>query len=286
MGQYNNLPAQTGVTIYKIFIAVFILFVFSGCSSAQVVEHKRPVVFLLPHQDDEMVMAGSIYDHLQQGDDVYTVMVTDGGASIMRTMINRVSRDCSMKPESGVCTSHDRLYFSQARNTEYYNAMKDLGVAEHNILFANDGGKDGTSKPFARDAELTKEKASHIITRLYAQLGDGEYNTVAALPKECLYPHPDHIALRQALSEFKDISEKHFFSDKKDPAYEVQLSTSTLEAKAHALEEYYICNPKFDRYAIGAHSVKDRLDKWRRSKVEYVIDEFVTTTTSTVTKEI
>lgn len=49
---------------------------------------SRPVVMLLPHQDDEMFMAGTLHRYVKMGRPVYAVIVTDGAGSVVRKILN------------------------------------------------------------------------------------------------------------------------------------------------------------------------------------------------------
>src|SRR3989339_224783 len=233
------------------------------------------VIYFLPHQDDEMVLLGSIFQNLEQGKDVYTVMVTDGGKSIIHDTVNGVA----------FCTYHDQYHnpdeegyyelsredFVRARNDEYFRAMQSIGVSEDHILFANPGGKEGSTELTYRDSELTQAQALEVIQTFYHILGDGTYITLASEAIESDYPHSDHIAIERALKEFNGIQTKLFFADRENPAFVIELSGDAQKAKARALQEYTVWKPEEGKFMIGGHSILDRLKLWGESKREYMI---------------
>lgn len=240
---------------------------------------QLPVVVLLPHQDDEMFLAGSIIQYLEQGRDVYAVMVSDGGSSSARYMLN--GRDEQGKPyccglnrkvHNPIKEGYqifDRQHFSRARNYEFHDSMIRLGIPEENIFFANPGGLDGSSAPLYKDASLTKSQAREVIEFFYKKFGDGVYITVESRDGHAYHRNPDHSALQDALIEFPGISEKYYFSDQAGTGEVIQLSLNVLKIKQKALNIYYEWNPGKGKFAIGAHSVKYLLDEWTASKFEY-----------------
>jgi hypothetical protein len=121
-------------------------------ASATAASRPKPkvYVFFLPHQDDEMFMAGSIREHLTAGDDVQVVQVTSGQSSMALSRIMNSGK--GGKPV--FCDVHKRYHdpiaehyqdpvltprlFSAARNREFMASMASLGVPKERIHFAND----------------------------------------------------------------------------------------------------------------------------------------------------
>lgn len=74
--------------------------------------HGRSVMFIVPHEDDEINMAGAtIYGAIQEGLDVYVVFLTNG----------------------------DYEYTFDVRRNETYQMAKEIGVPQENIIFLGFG---------------------------------------------------------------------------------------------------------------------------------------------------
>lgn len=244
------------------------------------VQSVKPVVALLPHQDDEMFMAGILRRYVGTGRPVYAVVVTDGGGSAARRMLNGETPDTRSQskrrffrhqPKAEGYAPLSVQEFSAARNREVLASLQILGIPVTHILFANDGGVNGTSSPQYRDSQLSVREASEAIAKVYAQLGDGTYLTLASGPGEAHFRNPDHWNLQKALQSFPGVSEKIYFADIPDKAEVITLSSGEREAKQAALQNYYTWDPSSGRFAVGEHSVAYLLDRWQTSTVEYVI---------------
>lgn len=211
-------------------------------------------VYLFPHQDDEMFMLGSVRRSLTKGERVYAVMVTDGAASAARRLINRTSH-----------LNLDRHAFTVSRNHEFLSSMLAIGVAPNHIIFANPGGVEGSSTVIYRDNRLTFRQAARLIHHYYKLLGDGAYNTVSGNGDY----HPDHLALYHALRDARYIGRRIFFSERVGVGTQSTLTPDELALKRKALANYYLWEPGQRRYAVGAHSVRAKLDAWRNGPAEY-----------------
>lgn len=214
-----------------------------------------PVVVLLAHQDDEMFFSGSLHRLINAKRPVYAVVVTDGAGSAVRQTLGLSPQD-----------------FSAARNREVTASLTTIGVPEDHIWFANGGGAMGTSSPRFRDRHLSVEQAASVIARVYDQVGNGTYITLASGPEEAHFRNPDHWNLQKALQQFKGIRQKLYFSDiGSTKARIVDLTEGEQLAKRMALENYSVWDPAHGRYAVGKRSVAYLLNTWQTSTVEYMI---------------
>jgi len=241
------------VVILIVFTLLFLI------NPVQAVESK-PVVVFLPHQDDEMVLAGAIADYVAEGRQVYTVMVTNGASSYVREMLM----------EKGY-TYITKVLFAYYRNNEYYYSMQHLGVKPENIYFANPKGRSGTKNPLFEDGKLTTAHVERVLNRTYEKWGDAVYIAVAGNESESDYPHPDHAIIEKTIQDYSRINEKYFYTDRRDIGEKVKLSPETLQKKYEALQEYFVWKPAERRFAIGANSVYERLRFWQTHGFEYRI---------------
>lgn len=260
----------------------------------------RPVVFLMPHQDDEMFMAGSIRSFLFTDRPVHVVMVTAGNSSAARDEVNGVvycgwhKRYHNLRQEGS--SDPDRNLslkdFSFARNREFYGSMTALGVPAANIHFANDEvpeAKNGlgetwssgwTSPRYNDDGTFSKRdtsftKATEVIDYYVKKYPTASFKTVAGNYSlygisETNYTNLDHSALRVALGRYVGTTDKAYYSDK-PIGTTITLNADQKAAKARALNNYYAWKPSSGRYAVGYHSVPDLLNKWKSYPYEYVV---------------
>lgn len=237
------------------------------------IPRSRPVVVVLPHQDDELFMAGFLVRPVIEGREVYAVMVTDGSKSSARYIINGTDGGGT----EIVCPLHGRVHhpqeegyaelsredFTAARNREFLDSVKMLGVPEDHVIFLNPGGVAGSPEPRYSDNGLDEEQAELVFDDLRKKLGDGVYVTVSG-------GHPDHVALAKGLANADGISEKRWFPLKPDSdSVPMILNPEELERKRLALGVYDIWNPTQGRFAVGRHSVPDLLDAWHDAETEY-----------------
>lgn len=132
-------------------------------------------VFLVPHQDDEILAMGAyIRQHVEAGRETVVVMVTDGQASGARTKL-KSQKGCDLSESA----------FSKARDREFIDCMTRLGVPEYNLYFENllDGG-------------LTLLQAKSVWRKYIANFPAGSYKTMSWMDA-----HKDHHLLGRALDE-------------------------------------------------------------------------------------
>ena len=206
----------------------------------------KPVVYFVPHQDDETIsMSSDIAAHIAANRPVYVVLVTDGSASSARGPL------CTTKK---VCLSEAQ--FSAARTREFVAALSQLGVTASHIFYEN-----------VVDDTLTSPQAEAIIDKYIAKYPGASYKTMSWLDK-----HNDHYRLGYALNNrcvYQNLDCRFLQS----PLYQKGVSFATFPvvspisgrynntAKTRAaVAEYRYWNPSIGRYAIGDLSVKSQLD--------------------------
>lgn len=236
-------------------------------------------VYFMPHQDDEMFMGGAIAKDVQDGKRVYVVLVTDGSASVVRYYISRVKNRVFKGWEDynyRMLYQRWRYYepistkeFSLARNGEFLQSVQTLGVPDTNIFFGNSNDPDVTSS-LIKDGSLKKEQAKQLVEEIEKKVGVGTFNT--------LFPddgnqHPDHHALGLGLEEANILSKKRYFFEHPVNGFVLPIEPSGRLAKLRALMSYFVWSPAQGRFAVGAHSVENRLLFWRRYPYEFAIEK-------------
>lgn len=134
---------------------------------------SRPAVFIVPHQDDEILsMGASIIAHLKAGRDVKVVMVTNGNTTGARATL------CAQK---GICLTPEQV--GEARDLEFRDAMARIGVPAQNLYFEH--------KPAVDNAT-----ANEVISKYIALFG----TSASYITMSWLDTHPDHYNLGYALN--------------------------------------------------------------------------------------
>jgi hypothetical protein len=261
----------------KISLVVLFLFVLVFVATGVYFYEKSqastlgPAVFLLPHQDDEMFLAGAIRQHVISGRNVHVVMVTDGRST---GAINKINNKLTQEGRTSITQKH----LVSARDKEFTSSMLSLGVKYSNIHFAN---KD--IGPYYVDGQLTKSKAKEVINYYYNRLGNGSYKTVSVGigSPNSNYSHNDHKALFLALRETTKISDQRYYNDKELPGvtrrdnitnYSFNLKVHNTQVnKRKALDSYSVWSPSSGRYSVGEFSVGSLIRTWQDNPYEYVI---------------
>lgn len=133
-------------------------------------------VYFVPHQDDESISMGALVaSDTRAGREVHLVLLGDGTGSQARAALCRTEQLCLTPQGQG-----------RARDREFVNAARILGVAEQNVHFAR-----------SRENTLQPEQAAGLMEPWLARFGDGaSYTTMSWLDG-----HTDHRAAALALDE-------------------------------------------------------------------------------------
>lgn len=273
-----------------LFLDIGVIFIFLKHQKS--VSTQSPIVFFLPHQDDEMFMGGTIHRLIMLGRQVYVVIVTDGAASAAQDILNGTEKDvldqyckkqgaCYHKPTQEGYTFLNDQAFAKARNQEVFASLTALGVPDNHIFFANPGGINGSSQPEFIDGQLTPKIALRVIKKYYLLFGNkATYVTVTSALGPLNHIHGDHFALRVSLSAFTPITKKYYFSERAGLGRPIVLSKKDRLIKKRALKNYFLWSPRDQRFAIGEHSVGYLIRKWSASGVEYIFDDAMMRTLS------
>lgn len=234
-------------------------------------------VYFIPHQDDEMFMAGHITRDVQNGENVYVVLVTNGNRSNIINRLNEaqkseVAKDCKFPawvncPVQLCMDAFTKVSFTKARDRELLASLTELGVAKDHIYFGSEVYSD-TAKQLVNDGSLTPEIAASIIENVEKKLGVGVYSTLFPFVKT--KQHHDHKALGTGLRNANIKSVKRFFYEAQVPGSINALSESEQIAKHKALNNYFLWQPEEGRFSIGGHSVEGMLNFWKSFKYEFV----------------
>jgi LmbE family N-acetylglucosaminyl deacetylase len=224
----------------KIVVCIMaILAVFAiGPAPTAAAETGAPAVFIVPHQDDEVLIMGSaIQAHLAANRPVYVVLVGDGTKSGVRGILDN---------HYGI--SLTTAQFGAARDREFAASAALLGVPENHVIYEH--------KP---EGGITDAVASEVIDGLIARFGpDATYMTTSWLDI-----HPDHRTLGNVLNNravYGKAPNARFYQFQRywghapTPSYGY-YATTDWETILKDQINYNTWDPDNGRYSIGMLSV-------------------------------
>ena len=185
---------------------------------------NKKVVFYVPHQDDESSYFGQTIGAAVKklgAENVHLVVMTKGNSSAVYIRDNKIpaEKDTSLEENKGKITyldepvNNDMLKsygyvdnngnasFMMARDAEFRNSMKALGIPKNNYVFAEElVGKNGTTHIDRFDDKSLSKNTEHVknIMKYY----DNLYNhDVTHITYTFLDAHTDHNTLGRCLNE-------------------------------------------------------------------------------------
>lgn len=224
-------------------------------------------LYFVAHQDDELLNTGILLaqEARQFPYDTYVVLCTDGGGSGVLNVLGD-GKDCWLHTGS-----HSypliRKEFSFARDREFLESCRMLGVKDENVIIHKKRGLDGS---------LSAEEARNIIIdvlSLFPEEKDFRIRAVSSLFVG--RQNPDHRAIAVACEElFKEgmftgmllVTDSCFEGNCRElfperEFIEKTADTLTFEKIKAAAECYGKWEPEKGRFAVGFHSVKDEFEE-------------------------
>ncbi|MFJ4184245.1 PIG-L deacetylase family protein [Kitasatospora sp. NPDC089509] len=256
---------------------------------------SKPAIFYSPHQDDEALgLAGSILEHKAAGRPVYLVLVTRGEntqlAEIMNewkwkddTKTTKMDWSCRLRP-SGRCAAHGRhgvdwptdgdAMVVPGRTTEFMASAKALGVDK----VINWKISDTVYNPGNAYDKFTKTVKSKI-----ASLADQYPGASHKFTAGWLEVTRTHKAITDAAVELAwdgvltDVRFNFVYaydfaeSDRRrGAAYVLDIPDEHLQKKQNAIHCYNKWSPSENFYALGYHSVPEKMEAAAADRHEYV----------------
>ena len=238
------------------------------------------VVYLVPHADDELLSMGvDIVNHIRLRYDVHLVLMSPGGHSRARFLINGF-KDPDDQPflykEPVYCPLHKRYHDpEQEHYQDLYLTVKDLGDARVRE-FKEAAKRLGIPEDHVHIHELENDRFEEqeqeiheIIQELLKRYPDAHFRTMSIRDH-----HPDHRMLGKVLQEYEKNQKipgdktLYFISIYKSrftnyqPSHEVYTmklaDPRDAEKIKHAAQAYGKWDPKNGWYQIGYHSVKSQ----------------------------
>lgn len=231
---------------------------------------KDITLYFAPHQDDELLSMGIGVINSIKDSDTHIILCSDGSKSNIRNVLNN----------KRFCKHHFSFHryklsvneFVNARDMEFINSCKSLGVSDCNIHIDDDRTIDGS---------LSIKKAREIIIKYLDKYENAKVRTIT--PFGCDSQHMDHKNLGYAAIELynegkiKDLKfyiEPYFYKEFVDVNPNIEIMSMGVENKEeykllNALNAYKVWKPKYGRYCIGYHSTKPYFDQLTKEKICY-----------------
>lgn len=239
---------------------------------------KRTFLFLLPHQDDELLSMGAFASNVlgNERDKAYAVLCTDGSSSGVRRVLAD-GQTCGKHADKHVYNM-DAEHFADARDKEFLGSCQALGFRPSQVVFHPKRAKDGS---------LSVEHAEKMILSFLHAFDFGKEAVVCTMsPLVGGGQHSDHRNLGRAalnLFERRKIDKLLLFvepycvdefkrNNPKIALSECGARGDSVKNLQRAIESYSLWNPDEGRYAIGYHSVTSDFDDFMRNPVSYFHD--------------
>lgn len=163
----------------------------------------RPVVFYVPHADDEtLFMIWMIIHHVLAGREVHVVLCCNGNLTSVFEQLNGLTKNTGWwgdfhYPEHEGYEPLTRIDMSRTRGREFVNACLQAGVKRENIHY-------GRADVLLTDPALLPDNISvdfgqQVITSWAEYFADQGWPFVGHYTMHWLDPHGDHSALGEAL---------------------------------------------------------------------------------------
>ena len=224
--------------------------------------------FFAPHQDDELTNLGVLLCRtLSEGGSAHAVLCTDGGASGVKRMLCN-GGGCAWHPGAHGYTL-DGPAFTAARDREFLESCRALGVPEDRIVISPYRGPDGG---------LSVETALTVMRDAMKAYPPQERAVVTLAPLPHSEQNRDHAAAGQAANTLFDAGECALLTlvwefillppERELPDRKRMVPTPReFERIKKAAAAYRRWAPAEERYAVGYHSVADEFDDFLRTPV-------------------
>ncbi len=226
------------------------------------------VFYFSPHQDDELLNLGAaMCRDIDAGYEVFCVLCTDGGASGARRMLG----------DGGSCHWHegrhdfpmDRAAFSAARDREFTESCRALGVKADHVLIPADRAPDG---------QLTAEHALALMKNAVKDFPAKQVAVKTLAEVTWRHQNPDHTAVAKAALRLREtggcaVAEEYLetilFPAPEDTAILETVTPDEAQKKRllTAAGSYCRWQPEQGHFAVGFHSVADEFIEFRKEQL-------------------
>ncbi|TDL73758.1 hypothetical protein E2R56_12795 [Rhodococcus qingshengii] len=212
-------------------------------------DRSNPIIFYMPHSDDELLAAGAGIDHyLNRGFDVKVVLLTKGKASGVYPRLQTQFHDLTLEE------------FGEARVLEFKDSLSRLEVKENNIFvydFPDSGLTEGDVRSVILDFEKRFPHAEHRALSFNEANNDHRATGIAL---NNLYWSGQVKNARFYISPYlENRSIKGFYIE---PIHRSKV--------IDAIFAYKLYNPEAGRYSIGYQSVPEMFNRLEENPLSKV----------------
>ncbi|MEV7598348.1 PIG-L family deacetylase [Kitasatospora sp. NPDC089797] len=274
----------------------------TGLSGGKASAASKPAIFYSPHQDDEVLgLAGSILEHKAAGRPVYLVLVTRGENNQLAGIMNewaweedkdtgkmkKVDYPCRLRP-SGRCAAHGPhgvnwptdppsatdSVIVPSRTAEFMAAADVLGVDKVINLKVPDSAWNGDTD-FKNFTKTVKSKIASIADQYP---GASHKFTAGWLEVSATHKAISDAAVQLAKEgKLTDVRFNFVYaydyplaSRRNGAAYVLNIPSDDMDTKRNAIACYNSWQPSKKLYALGYHSVPEKLESAAADPHEYV----------------
>lgn len=223
-------------------------------------------LYFVAHQDDELLNTGVLLtsEAEEHYEDTIVFLCTDGSGSGVLGVLGD-EKECFIHKGKHLYPL-TKEEFSLARDREFLDSCKYLGVKKENVIIHKDRAPDGS---------LTRSQAEHIILSALSLFPEEkDFRIRAVSPYFDGRQNPDHKAIGLAcerlfgqglFSSMLLVTDSCFEGDCREVFPEKQYITKTADESSYrkilaAADCYGLWEPEKGRFAIGWHSVKDEFE--------------------------
>ncbi|WP_331743069.1 PIG-L family deacetylase [Kitasatospora sp. NBC_01300] len=260
----------------------------TGLSGGKASAASAPAIFYSPHQDDEALgLAGSILEHKAAGRPVYLVLVTRGENDSLASLMNTDPCPLTTRDDRHPCAAHGHHGLNwptgeasdsvivPARTAEFMASAATLGVDKVINLKVPDSVWANEPDAFAKFTSTVKSKIASIA----AQYPGASHKFTAGW----LEVTKTHKAITDAAVQLARAGKltdvrfnfvyayDHPLSSRADgAAYVLNIPADHMGTKRDAIYCYNRWSPSKNLYALGYHSVPEKMESAHNDPHEYV----------------
>ena len=153
-------------------------------------EKKEALLYLAPHQDDELTNLGvDLCREAAGGKEVWCLLFTDGSSSFVRTFLAN-GEPCPLHEGRHVYPM-DRAEFARARDREFLSSLGAMGVMPGRAVILPGRAQDGS---------LSKERAKELLLAFLAELPGRKITLKSVMPMRSvrhIASVPNSVALKK-----------------------------------------------------------------------------------------
>lgn len=221
------------------------------------VKIERDIVYVNPHQDDEILTMGLplLRDITNNKKNTYLMLMTDGGKTASISAINRRLR----------LWGYDEINISdiiESRNSEMHDCLMTLGMQEENIIY----------HPYP-NLDISSGQVENVLENFYSTHKNMEIKTMSVNNYDTSHGNIDHLACKEgSINVAKKYNLKYTLLSAEGGDKTLIPTDGEKEILMRAASKYEVFDPEDKRYSVGYISVGYLFDKFKDGVFNYGIN--------------